>query len=132
MQKKTKITIVLAALLVAVLALAAVLWQGMRPKTAEGDKDITFTVVYKDAQSRVFEINTDEQYLANALADEGIIAYDASGLYTTINGVTADYSADGSWWCINENGQMASVGMNELPIADGGAYEAIYKTGSAA
>lgn len=131
MSKKTKITVVLSVILVAAIALAAVVWVKNRPETADGAKEITFTVVYKDATREGIEIDTDEQYLANALVNEGIITYDESGMYTTIKGVTADYNVDGGWWCIYADGVMASVGMNELPINDGGSYEAVYTIGFA-
>lgn len=131
MSRKTKITVALSLVLVVVIALAGLLWVNNRPETHDGKKEITFTIVYKDKTSEVIEINTDEEYLAGALVNEGIIIYEASGLYTTIKGVTADYNVDGGWWCINADGVMASVGMNELPITDGGKYEAVYTTGFA-
>ncbi len=128
MSKKTKISVVLAAVLVLLIAAGGFLWLKNRPETVDGAKSITFTVVYKDSTQDVFEINTDEEYLANALVNEEIITYDASGLYTTINGVTANYNIDGGWWNIKSGGETASVGMNELPITDGGEYEAVYTT----
>ena len=128
MSKKTKISVVLAAVLVLLIAAGGFLWVKIRPEAVDGAKSITFTVVYKDSTQDVFEINTDEEYLANALVNEGIITYDASGLYTTINGVTANYNIDGGWWCIKSGGEMASFGLNELPITDGGEYEAVYTT----
>lgn len=131
MSKKTKNTVIAALALVVVIALAVGVWFMTRVPTNEGEKDITFTIVYKDKTEEVIKINTDEEYLGDALAEEGIITYDASGLYTTIKGITADYNVDGGWWCINADGVMASVGMNELPIYDGGQYEAVYTIGFA-
>lgn len=131
MSKKTKNTVIAALALVVVIALAVGVYFMTCPQASEGEKSITFTVVYKDKTSEVIEIDTDEEYLAGALVNKGIITYDASGMYTTINGATADYNVDGGWWCINADGVMASVGMNELPIYDGGQYEAVYTIGFA-
>jgi hypothetical protein len=67
-------------------------------------------------------------FLAEALVEKELIVYDESGLYTTINGVTADYSVDGGWWCIYDGKQPASVGINDIPVTNGGVYEAVYTT----
>ena len=128
MSKKTKITVITAIALVVVIALAAGAYFMTRPETNEGAKTITFTVIDKEKVEKPFTIETDEEYLANALVNEGIIIYNESGLYTTINGITADYNVDGGWWAVYEGGKMASVGLNELPIQDGGEYEAVYTT----
>ncbi|MBQ7935662.1 MAG: hypothetical protein IJ333_04870, partial [Clostridia bacterium] len=69
------------------------------------------------------------EYLADALVEEGLIEYAADGLYTTIDGITADWSVDESWWCISKDGVSLNVGMNQQPIADGEHYEATYTIG---
>ena len=126
MSKTKKITVIAVAALLVAIILAAGVWFLNRPQTSEGEKNITFTIVYNDKTEEVIKIDTDEEYLANALADEGIITYDESGYYTTIKGVTADYNVDTSWWAIYEGETMASVGLNELPVVDGGEYAAVY------
>lgn len=131
MSKKSKITVVAAVALAVVIALAAGVWFISRPQTQEGEKCISFTVVYKDETKDELNIETDEEYLANALANEGIITYDNSGFYTTIKGVTADYNTDGGWWAIYIGDEMASVGLNEIPVTDGGIYSAVYTVGFA-
>lgn len=132
MSKKTKITVITAVSLLVVIALAAGVWFMTRPQTQQGEKDITFKVVHKDKTEEVIEIDTDEEFLAKALEAEGIITYEPSGLYTTVNGVTADYNVDGGWWAVYIGGEMAQVGLNEIPITDGGEYEAVYTIGFAA
>lgn len=131
MSKTKKITVISAVALALVIALAVGAYFFTRPETNEGAKTITFTVIDKEKVEKPFTIETDEEYLANALVNEGIITYQQSGLYTKIDCITADYNVDGAWWAIYENGAMASVGLNELPITDGGEYEAIYTIGFA-
>lgn len=128
MSKSKKITIIAVVALALAIILAAGAWFFTRPETTEGSKNITFTVVYKDKTSDKFEISTDALFLAEALVEKELIVYDESGLYTTINGVTADYSVDGGWWCIYDGEQPASVGINDIPVTDGGVYEAVYTT----
>ena len=50
-------------------------------------------------------------------------------MYTTINGITADWNVDQGWWNIAKSGEALMIGMNEQPIADGDHYEAIYTIG---
>lgn len=129
--KKTKILpIIIGVVVFIALAVGAVfLWKGLSAKPEEGTKNITFTVIGKDQNAQEFKIKTEREYLANALADENLITYDESGFYTVINGETADYSADGSWWCIKKDGADLTVGMNEQPIADGENYQAVFTKG---
>ncbi len=125
---KSKKTLIAVVALVLAVAAAVTIWLVTRPEAEVGSKTITFTVVYKDKTEEEFSINTDAEFLADALTEKELIVYDASGMYTTINGVTADYSVDGGWWCVYEGEQMAMVGMNDLPITDGGEYAAVYTT----
>lgn len=131
MQRK-RLTIILAAILILCVAAAVFISVKFIPEISEGEKDITFTIVYKDKTEEVIEINTDAEYLADALVEKGIIVYEPSGLYTTIKGATADYNVDGGWWAVYIGGEMAQVGLNEIPVTDGGEYEAVYTIGFAA
>lgn len=116
-----------AALIVCLLVATTLLFAGCGDKTAEGEKDITVSIVLADGSSQAIDINTDKEYLADALVQEGIIEYDESGYYTCINGVTADYNADKSWWCLTKDGAMTTEGLNTQPIQDGDKFELTYK-----
>ena len=130
MQKKQKILISIgAALLVVAAVVAMLLWKGFSADPVEGSKVIVFEVVQKDGSSEEFDIATYAEYLADALVEEGLVEYAADGLYTTIDGITADWSVDESWWCISKDGVSLNVGMNQQPIADGEHYEATYTIG---
>lgn len=130
MQKKQKILIGIgAALLVVAAVVAMLLWKGFSADPVEGSKAIVFEVVQKDGSSEEFDLATDAEYLADALVEEGLIEYAADGFYTTINGITADWSVDESWWCITKDGVSLEVGMNQQPIANGEHYEATYTLG---
>ena len=89
--------------------------------------EVSITVdIVKDGETKTLNIKTDEKYLANALADEGVIEYTEDGLYTTVDGITADFNKDGAWWCVTKSGEMTMVGMNELELANGDKYEITY------
>ncbi len=130
MSKKQKLlTLVGGVLLVALAAGALLLWNGFSAKPEEGSKSIVFELVDKEGTSEEFKISTDAEYLADALVEEKLITYASDGYYTTIGGITCDWATDQSWWCITKDGEMTSLGLNDLPIKDGDHYEATYTIG---
>lgn len=126
-QKRINLKSIIAIFMIVALTLTAL--AGCTPEVQQGEKDITVSIVYKDGNSKDLEINTDAEYLANALAEEGIIEYADDGFYTTVDGVTADYNADKGWWCVTKDGVMTTEGMNALVIADGDKFEITYTIG---
>ena len=125
MRTATKWSVALLAILLAFSCVACV----SADTTDTTAVTFTFEVIGKDGTGRSYEIETTEQKLAKALAAEGLIEYDAGGLYTTIDGVTADWSDNEAWWCITKDGQMTEKGLNDLDVADGDHYEATYTNG---
>ena len=72
---------------------------------------------------------TDGEKLSNALAEAGVISQDEAdaGFVTTVNGVTADYNADGTWWCLTDaTGEMTTVGVADIELHDGDSYAFTY------
>ncbi len=122
--KNKKLILGMLSGLMVIIAIFAAVFILNRPETEEGSKEISVTVVFADKSEKDYEIHTDAEYLADALLEEEIIEEkSADGMYTVICGERADYSQDGSWWCITKGGEMTSVGMNEQPIADGDSFE---------
>lgn len=130
MNKSKKGIIISVIALVAVLAIACAGIFLLTDKPTEGAKTIGFTVVDNNKVSKEYTLHTDEEFLAGALLEAGIITkYAEDGYYTTIQGVTADWSVDQSWWCITKDGEMTNYGLNELVIKDGDHFEATYTIG---
>lgn len=110
-----------------ILVLSVFALAGCQEKQVDlNEKTVTFKVILEDGSEKSYEIKTEKGILAEALVDEGIITYEDSGFYTTIDGVTADYNADGAWWCITKGGEMLNYGLNDITIKDGETYEATY------
>ena len=90
----------------------------------------TFTVTGEDGGSTVLTLDAaDGETLSDALAAAGVISEDeaAAGFVTTVNGVTADYNADGAWWCLTDgDGEMTSVGVADIELHDGDSYAFTY------
>ena len=104
---------------------------GMRNAAAPGEKRIGITVVHADESSKVFEVNTEAEYLGEALLEEGIAEGEVQqyGLYIlTVDGETADEAAQ-QWWCVTKGGGEVLTGADSTPIADGDQFELTLKTG---
>ena len=122
--KNKKLVLAMSAGLIILIALFSALFILSRPNTEQGSKQIGVTVVFADKSEKEYTIKTDAEYLADALLEEKIIEEKSKdGMYTVIAGERADYTLDGSWWCLSVNGEMASVGINDQPITDGENYE---------
>lgn len=130
MEKKKKIGAAAGVALFCVLAIVfAVIWQITRPQPVEGGKHITVEVVHSDGSTAEFTYDTDEEYLGTLLLDKGLISGSNSeyGLYVeTVDGETADFNADGSYWWLSCNGEDAQTGVDLVVINDGDRYTWTY------
>lgn len=91
----------------------------------EGATQFVFTVVDKDGNETNFEIHTDKEIVGDALLELELIAGDESeyGLYVkTVNGITADYDADQTYWAFYVNGEYATSGVDTTAIEEGTTY----------
>ena len=91
----------------------------------EGQTKFLFTVVDKDGNETIFEIHTDKTTVGDALLDVNLIAGEESeyGLYVkTVNGITADYDVDKTYWAFYTNGEYAMSGVDATVIEDGVEY----------
>ena len=123
--KNKGLIIGLAVLLGVLISVFGVLILTNQIDFQKGDKDIAVTVVYEDKSEKTFEISTDAEKLGQALFEEGLVFEEEykTGYYQHIDGVRADYTLDGAWWCVTKSGEMTTVGTNDLPISDGDSFE---------
>ncbi|MBE6768374.1 MAG: DUF4430 domain-containing protein [Ruminococcaceae bacterium] len=85
----------------------------------------TFTVTDKGGNSKDFTIATDKKTVGDALLAEGLIEGEngAYGLYVkTVNGITADYDTDSTYWAFYVNGEYASKGVDQTEVVEGAKY----------
>ena len=126
---KNKKLIIVAVALVLVVVLMAGVWMTTRPETQTGSKGYTVTVVHKDGSEKVFEYRTDEEYLAGALLEEGLVSGEDSqyGLtIITVDGEAAVWATDNAYWAIWVGEEMAMTGASETPVYDGSTYKLEY------
>ena len=99
-------------------------------ESSEAAAEATFTVVDADGNSTEIALSiTEGEKLSDALVADGVISKEeaAAGFVTTVNGVTADYDADGAWWCLTDAaGEMTTVGVADIELHNGDSYAFTY------
>lgn len=104
---------------------ASAVVEGEATVLGEGNIKFTLAVVDQDGNETDFQILTDKETVGEALLDVDLIAGDESeyGLYVkTVNGVTADYDKDQTYWAFYVNGEYANTGVDSTPVEDGAVY----------
>ncbi len=93
--------------------------------TTLGEGAIVLTVVVSAEDTSVtFTINTDKETVGAALLEHNLIE-GADGMYTVVNGMTADYNVDQTYWAFYENDAYANQGMDDTAIANGVTYKLV-------
>ena len=91
----------------------------------EGKTQFGFTVVDKDGNATEFEIHTDKATVGEALLELNLIAGDEGeyGLYVkSVNGITADYDVDQTYWAFYVNDAYATAGVDATAVEAGAKY----------
>lgn len=91
----------------------------------EGQTKFSLLVVDKEGKEINFEIHTNQTTVGKALLEVGLVDGEASeqGLYIkTVNGITADYDVDQTYWAFYLNGEYASTGVDTTSIEEGVTY----------
>ena len=131
MKKQTKVLLAAVAAIVVLTAAFFALYQHFSPAAVPGEKQIVLTVVHKDGAQADFALNTQTEYLGDALMEENLIKGEEStyGLYITdVDGEAADESKE-EWWCLSKDGETCTTGISQTPISDGDHFELTLTTG---
>ena len=91
----------------------------------EGKTEFGFTVVDKVGNATEFEIHTDKATVGEALLELNLIAGDEGeyGLYVKqVNGITADYDEDQTYWAFYVNDAYATAGVDATAVEAGAKY----------
>lgn len=136
-----KVSLLVCMVLIAAIALFASGCNNTTPPTQEnssvetttaqatvlGEGKTSFSCTVKDGEGNEtsFLINTDKALVGEALQELGLIEGEEGpyGLYVkTVNGITADYDTNGTYWAFYINGEMALTGVDTTEIIAGAAY----------
>lgn len=126
--KKLIIGVIVMALLIAMFA---VLFFLFRPKAVQGAKTITIEVVDDNAASALYTTHTDAEYLRQAMEETDGLEFSGTEseygmMVETVNGVTADYNVDQSYWGFFVNGEYCNYGIDTQPVTDGDVFRIVY------
>ena len=91
----------------------------------QGDTAFTLEAVDSEGARSLFNVKTNEKTVGAALLALDLIAGEDSqyGLYVkTVNGITADYDTDGSYWAFYIDGEYAQTGVDSTDIKAGATY----------
>lgn len=120
------------AILVVLVVGAICAYKIFSPKPVEGSKSITVTVIDDKGTSTTYNQKTDAEFLRDALEEIKNLTIEGEesqyGLFVkTINGVTADYDANGAFWSFSVNGELCNNGIETQPVYDGDSFEISYE-----
>ena len=129
--KNKRVWIAMAALL-ALIGLMAGLWLLTRQAPEAGLKAVTVTVVHKDTTQKEVSCRTEAENLGELLLEEGL-AEGETGQYglmiNTVDGETADWNVDRSYWAIYIGEEYATTGADGILLTDGDQYSLVYTIG---
>lgn len=131
-KKINSVAVIVAAIgLVALIVIMTVLFLVFREKPVEGSKSISIEVISKEEISTKYELQTDAEYLRQAMEEaEGLEFTGSESEYgmmvETVNGELADYNVDGAYWAFFVNGDYCNYGIDTQPVEDGDAFSIVY------
>ena len=91
----------------------------------EGATAFTLRVTDKAGTVTVYTVSTDDKTVGDALRTVGLIdgSDQGAGFFVEqVNGITADYNTDGTYWMFSINGEMAMTGVCETAIDPTAVY----------
>lgn len=139
MKEKTNwkpFAICLAAFCLAAAGLL-LLYLNLRPAAVKGSKTITLEVVYEDSSTETYTVETEAEYLEQAVSEMEGLTIDGSRteqfglMILTVNGVEADYNKNGAFWSITLDDTPCNYGVSQQPIENGQHYRLVYTAGDA-
>lgn len=93
-----------------------------------GEKMLSVKVEAED-KTVTFTIHTDADTVGEALSEHELISGEKGpyGIYVkNVNGITADYDIDQSYWSFNKDGEYMQTGVDSTSFEDGDSYELVY------
>ena len=123
--------LIIIVMLVIIIALFWSIYMSNSVKVEIGSKNITIEVVNKDKESAFYELQTDAEYLRQAMEEAVGLTFDGveSGygmMVHTVNGERVDYGENGTYWSFYVNNQYCNCGINDQPVHNGDNFKIVY------
>ncbi len=130
-KKKTGKIILGVVILAVLIAAFALIYNRFSAKPVKGAKAITIEVVDDTAASTTYKVNTDAEFLRQAMEEAEGLTFSGSeseyGLMVdTVNGIRADYTEDGAYWAFYVNDEYCNYGIDTQPVNDKDAFSIVY------
>lgn len=90
-----------------------------------GKGSFVFEVVDGNGNVTSFNVHTDETMVGAALQEYGLISGEEGdyGIYIKeVNGITADYNIDGTYWAFYVDDTLSMKGADQVEIVEGATY----------
>ena len=127
--KKRILAVILCIVLIA--ASAIMLWSCSDKNTlGKGATSFKIEITNEKGEVKKYTIKTDSETVGDALIDVKLIPEDskAAGYFETLDGVKADYAADGSYWGFYVDGKMyMDGGVFDVKVEKGATFEFKYE-----
>ena len=97
----------------------------------EGDTSFLLRVTDNEDVTTLWTVYTNEETVGDALYEVGLVdgEHTEFGLMIlSVDGVVADFAANGAWWGFFVDGEMAAVGASDTVIESGVEYALVYST----
>lgn len=90
----------------------------------EGKTEFSLSVTDANGKTESFNVKTDKETVCDALLDVGLIDGDAGDSFYVkkVNGITADYDVDGTYWAFYIDGNYAMTGVDATKAESGKKY----------
>ena len=129
MEKKKKV--LLALIPVVLIAVLAIVFLVFKPGTTSGSKKVEIDVVNNVGETKAYNVKTDAEYLRQAMEETKGLTFSGTEseygmMVIEVNGVTADYNVDQSYWAFYVNDEYCNYGIDEQPVADGDVFRIEY------
>ena len=122
---KKKALVIALIVLAALVVIAAACYAWFSAKPVAGAKHVTIEVTHIDGTKKVFEHDTDAEYLRGVLEELDIVEGEDNvyGLWITgIDGYTAN-ADNQEWWGFTKDGEYVETGAEMTPVYDGDHFE---------
>ena len=129
--KNKKLVVAVVALVLVVAAMAGI-YLSTQPEAQAGTKNVTVVIVHKDGTQKELNFTTEQENLAALLLEQELVTGYESQEYgftiESVDGVTADWTADSAYWALYEGEEYATTSAAGILLTDGGVYKLVYET----
>lgn len=130
-KKMNKKKVLGVGILVALVVVLGLLYGAFKEKPVAGSKAITIEVVNSEGEVTSYELQTDAEYLQQAMDEADGLEYsgtegDYGMMIDTVNGEKAVFEETGAYWGFYVNDDYCNYGISEQPVEDGDVFQIVY------